>query len=197
MKKTTGRARCGDRKGFTLIELLVVISIIGLLSSVVLASLNGARTKADDATRNQIVGEYVKALALAYDKAGVGQYPTTGDLNTYCLGDYPTLGTPSTPADYGTSNACRYGTSAALRSESQTVNVAVTDYLLSLPVLKPTLLNATYTYQGPFYRCPNAGNCSTAEIEWYLNQTLTKCIKGAVLSLPTAGVGTKCILTLN
>ena len=69
-------ARSQREGGFTLIELLVVIAIIGLLASVVMASLNGARAKARDARRVADLKQIQTALELFYDSQG--RYPITG-----------------------------------------------------------------------------------------------------------------------
>ncbi len=63
--------------GFTLIELLVVIAIIGLLSSIVLVSLNTAREKGYDAQRVANLRSIQTALEL-YASDHNGMYPVSG-----------------------------------------------------------------------------------------------------------------------
>ncbi len=65
-----------DNRGFTLIELLVVIAIIGLLSSVVLVSMQGVRAKARDAVRVSDLKQIQLALELYYNANEI--YPNPG-----------------------------------------------------------------------------------------------------------------------
>ena len=51
-------------RGFTLIELLVVIAIIGLLASIILASLNTAQQKGRDARRVSDLQEIAQQMAV-------------------------------------------------------------------------------------------------------------------------------------
>lgn len=74
------KSKIGFREGgFTLIELLVVIAIIGLLSSVVLVSLNSAKKRARVATRLSDFRQIEKALYMYYDVNGSYPLGTDGE----------------------------------------------------------------------------------------------------------------------
>lgn len=72
-------------KGFTLIELLVVISIIGVLATVVLSSLNEARQRSQEARKLSDLSQLRTAFELYY--LDNGEYPDifSGEA-AYCIG---------------------------------------------------------------------------------------------------------------
>ena len=78
------------QKGFTLVELLVVIAIIGILASVILASLSGARIKSRDARRLSDLKEIRTALELYNDTHQT--YPLESEM-------YPGVGTSAIVAE--------------------------------------------------------------------------------------------------
>lgn len=101
------------RKGFTLIELLVVISIIGLLSSVVLTTLNTARIKARDTKRQAEIKQIQIALETYYSDNG--RYPISSWASSNNATQWNTLSTalgvtlPVDPSNSGTGSATSAG----------------------------------------------------------------------------------------
>lgn len=115
-------------KGFTLIELLVVIAIIGVLASIVLVSMGGARQSARNAVRKADMRQLISAQELYYGNCdkyyALATYPTSVVSGAECTGGTSgvtymasTPKDPSTGAGYGVlSNAadstkfCYYAT---------------------------------------------------------------------------------------
>ncbi len=134
-------------EGFTLIELLVVISVIGLLSSMVLASLNRARAKARDVRRIANLNSISKALELYYDTNR--QYPPEAasacDSSRGTAGSCPGAGTT-------------WAAGGLALIAPQFISVASTDpqnsttfYYVYEPVVGQTQFSVT---------CPSANSCA-------------------------------------
>lgn len=126
-----------SKKGFTLIELLVVIAIIGILAALVIVSLSGARSKAQDTQRKNNARNLDSALAQYYLDQVSPEYPASAGSaaangvamtnNTTCPA--PLDGLVGTGKYLTTDSACtdpgslmhRYMTDAASAATSYTI----------------------------------------------------------------------------
>lgn len=116
------------KQGFTLIELLVVISIIGILATLVLANVGGARERTRDTQRKSDLRNIQTALRLYYND--FGKYPADSGSSGKIIG----CGTAGT-------SECNWGTSFKWGAPgSETI------YMSKLPNDPVTGVNYYYNY---------------------------------------------------
>ncbi|KND49166.1 MAG: putative Type IV pilus pilin [Parcubacteria bacterium C7867-008] len=100
-------------RGFTLIELLVVIAIIGVLSSIVLSSLNQARNKGNDAAVKSNLDNARAQAQLFYDTNGNRFVVTPGTATDVCAAT-ASVGSPAVSGVFSfvaaAARAAGYGT---------------------------------------------------------------------------------------
>ncbi|MEK7202523.1 MAG: type II secretion system protein [Patescibacteria group bacterium] len=118
-----------QKRAFTLIELLVVIAIIGILASLIIVSLSGARGKAQDTQRKNNARNLDSALSQHYvDKSGYpsdagsaaangatadgGSATCAAPLVASLVGAYLTSGTACDELSTSATAVSRYATSA-------------------------------------------------------------------------------------
>jgi prepilin-type N-terminal cleavage/methylation domain-containing protein len=154
-------------RGFTLIELLVVIAIIGILASIVLASLNSARKKGRDARRISDMKQVQLALELYYDANG----------SSYVV--------------QGTAPAAIGGTPAASAMVTALGTLLAPTYIASIPT-DPTG-GTTYNYQ--YASLTDAALCAASPCSGYLLVSRLEAAANSSAYVGTvAGSATLCVV---
>ena len=103
-----------SNKAFTLIELLVVVAIIGILASVIIASLNSARDKGKVAFVKSNLKNMIAETELYYSDNGSYSTATNGGLDEFITVINNNGGT----AKYYSYDGTRWGVSAKLNSDT-------------------------------------------------------------------------------
>lgn len=162
------------KRGFTLPEVLIVIAIIGLLSSVVIASVNKSRDNTSNAATLANLRNYELALQN-YAQENDGTYPYVDNSTRYCLG----------------------GTTCVIDNitfySSPAVEAALAPFLGGPPL--PAINNLTAKdwagnlFQGAYYMCSiTNGKCVNVTL-WVIEKGNNTCERGTRVSYSGAFQG--------
>lgn len=174
--------------GFTLIELLVVIAIVGVLSAVVLQSLNSARIKSRDTTRLASIDQIHKALELGAT-GGTNRLPSTTG--------YVCLGLTADTGPFGSGSCSPLATNPI----NTTVNDTLSSNLAGAIPRDPYFLNGIGTaYLYNSYLRPTPPGITAGEgayLSWVMENT-TNCGRGEKANTSVSnGNGTWCFLRIG
>jgi len=157
-------------QGFTLLELMIVVTIIGLISAVVLLSLNSSREGGRNAARVSQIKEYIKAFELY--RSDTGRYPTWGNSIT---------ATARCLTDHSDNNCWQLNASnVGNRLEHSLLFTAISPYLKKIPEGESEIFRYQgRNYEGMIYQFFNYGQ--SYQIQYFMEGENQDCkLPGAI-----------------